>query len=252
MSAPLAGKFVDHYLVLGVDPGADTDAIQIAYMKLYEKYGADNIDTADAEKLDAIQAAYETLSDPELRKEFDAIKGVSRDSGRPMFMGMEFFDVLGREVGLRGALLSVLYDRRRSKPFTPALSMRQLESILDASVEAMNFSLWYLKQRGFVGSDDKSSLQITVAGMDFLENNRPKPEDVMPFIKLSAIMGAAPPEAPQEETPQQQETEPQAEELEPPAAAAAHLEEPVAPRAPLPKLDGASIRSMLNRAQPTR
>ncbi len=270
MSAPLAGKFVDHYAILGVDPGADTEAIQLAYMKFYEKYGADNIDTADAAKLDQIQAAYETLSDPELRKEFDAIKGVSRDSGKPMFTGMSFFDMLGQEVGLRGALLSVLYDRRRAKPFTPSLSMRQLESILDASVEAMNFALWYLKQRGFVGSDDKSSLLITVAGMDFLEQNRPNPEEVMPFIRLTAIMGGAQAEAaaaaratPEPEKAQLAGAEsatllanaPEAAAIESkPVEPSAVDPQPVTATQPasLPKLDAASIRNMLNRAQPTR
>ena len=44
-----------------------------------------------------------------------------------------------------------------------------------------------MKQRGYVINDDKSNLQITVEGMDFLEANRPSPEYVMPFIKPSAI-----------------------------------------------------------------
>lgn len=261
MSAPLAGKFVDHYVILGVDPGADTETIQIAYQKLYEKYGADNIDTADAGKLESIQGAYETLSDPYLRKEFDAIKGVSNSGGKPMFTGLGFFDMLGQEVGLRGALLSVLYDRRRAKPFTPALSMRQLEGILDASVEAMNFALWYLKQRGFVGSDDKSSLLITVAGMDFLEQNRPNPEEVMPFIRPSAIMNGEQADAAEAfrnnaPRPDTAKTEAAKSASEPPNVqdALQTEEAPVATPAPAPiaKLDGASIRNMLHRMQPTR
>jgi curved DNA-binding protein CbpA len=288
MSAPLAGKFVDHYVILGVDPGADNETIQTAYMKLQEKY---SIGTPEArEKLEALHAAFETLSDPYLRKEFDAIKGVSSNSGKPMFTGMSFFSMLGQEVGLRGALLSVLYDRRRSKPFTPALSMRQLESILDASVEAMNFALWYLKQRGFVGADDKSSLLITVAGMDFLEHNRPNPEEVMPFIRPSAIMNggqAQAAEAYRQNAPRPESAKPELHAVEEeatvaessPAAPQANTSaanqpegdrpeprptrqdthpQPVATRsaepqrAPRPKLDGASVRSMLNRTLPTR
>jgi len=188
MSAPLAGKFQDHYAVLAVDPSADAETIRRAYAKLQEKYGPENIDTRDDEKMATVNTAYETLTNPELRKEFDKIKGVGRDGGRPMFSGPEFFDTLSREVGLRGAVLSILYDRRRGRPFTPALSMRQLESMLETTSDALNFALWYLKQRNFVGTDDKSSLQITVLGMDFLESNRPNPEDVMPFIKLTSIL----------------------------------------------------------------
>jgi len=84
----------------------------------------------------------------------------------------------------------VLYDRRRTKPTAPSLSMRHLEVIIEASEVELSSALWYLKQRGLAASDDKSSLQITVDGMDFLESNKPAAEDVMAFIKPSAISGA--------------------------------------------------------------
>jgi hypothetical protein len=58
---------------------------------------------------------------------------------------------------------------------------------VEASVVRLNSALWYLKQRGLAASDDKSSLQITVDGMDFLESRRPLPEQVMPFIKPAAV-----------------------------------------------------------------
>ncbi len=189
MSAPLAGKFNDHYAILGVDPSAEKSVIERAYARMVEKYGAENIDTRDDEKLALINAAYETLSNPDLRKAFDAVKGVSRDHGRPMFPGLDFFDVLGREIGLRTALLCILYDRRRTSSSRPALSMRHIEAMLEAPLEALTFALWYAKQRGYVANDDKSNMQITVEGIDYLESSRPRPEDVMPFIKPTAISG---------------------------------------------------------------
>ena len=64
--------------------------------------------------------------------------------------------------------------------------MRHLELIVEATAAELASALWYLKQRGLAASDDKSSLQITVDGMDFLESKRPVPEDVMPFIKEDA------------------------------------------------------------------
>jgi curved DNA-binding protein len=189
MSVSPAGKFNDHYAILGIDSSADTDIIERAYAKMVGKYGPANIDFRDDEKFGVIQVAYETLSNPELRKEFDALKGLAGDHGRPMFVGVDFFEVLGREIGLRSALLCILYDRRRTKPATPALSMRHVEAMLEAPLEALTFALWYVKQRGYVANDDKSNMQITVEGMDYLEGNRPKPEDVMPFIKPAAISG---------------------------------------------------------------
>jgi len=190
MSAPLAGKFQDHYDVLGVEPRADSDAIQRAYAKLAQKYNPRNAETGDAEKFEAVNMAYETLSDVELRATFDRLKGTGQETGVPKFSGVEFFDTLGREGVRRTAILSVLYDRRLRKPTAPSLSMRHLELMVEATAEELSSAIWYLKQRGLAASDDKSSLQITVDGMDFLENRKPTAEDVMPFIK-GAGAGAA-------------------------------------------------------------
>jgi curved DNA-binding protein len=191
MSAPRAGKFQDHYALLGIDPKSDSDAIALAYAKWSEKYHPNNPETGDPEKFEKVNLAFEVLSDPLLRREFDNLKGVSLEVGTPKFSGLMFFDALGRGTGLRLALLCVLYDRRRTRPFTPSLSMRHVENILQSTEEELNFVMWYLKQRGLIGSDDKSSLQITVAGMDFLEKNHPAAELVMPFIKATGL--ASPP-----------------------------------------------------------
>jgi curved DNA-binding protein CbpA len=188
MSAPLAGKFQDHYQVLGVEVNAELETIQRIHSELARAYHPDNPNTADPQKLEAVNLAYEILSQPALRKEFDRVKGVGEDSSAPKFGGLEFFDFLGRGTGLRSALLCVLYDRRRSKPTTPGLSMRNIENMIAARVEDVTFVLWYLKQRNLVSSDDKSNLQITVEGMDFLEKNQPAPEFVMPFLRPSAVI----------------------------------------------------------------
>lgn len=190
MSAPLAGKFQDHYAILGVDPKADSDTIQQAYSKLAKKYHPKS-PTGDAEKFEALNQAYEVLVDPSLRAAFDQVKGVTREESAPKFSGPAFFEALGREAALRVAILCVLHDRRQTNPSRPGLSMRHLENIVDASNEELTGSLWYLKQRGLAVADDKSSLQITVDGMDFLEGRKPAPDDVMPFIKGANAPAAA-------------------------------------------------------------
>jgi curved DNA-binding protein CbpA len=187
MSAPVAGKFQDHYAILGVDPKANSETIQAAYAKLAERYRLDNPVTGNPEKFDSVNLAFEILCDASLRAEFDKIKGIDQDDGKPQFSGLEFFNALGRQTGLRAALLSVLYERRQKKPYRPAMSMRHLDGMLAATIDEMSFALWYLKQRGLVQSDDKSNLQITVQGMDFLEDKRPDAELVLPFIKPSAL-----------------------------------------------------------------
>lgn len=185
MSAPVAGKFQDHYAVLGIEPKSDSETVQRAYSRLAEKYHPNNATTGNKEKFDAVNLAYEVLSDPGLRRDYDALKGLDQDKGAPQFSGLSFFNALGRDAALRAALLCVLYDRRRTRPFTPSLSMRHLEILLDATTEELSFALWYLKQRSLVASDDKSSLQITVEGIDYLTAQSPTPELVMSLIKAA-------------------------------------------------------------------
>ena len=64
--------------------------------------------------------------------------------------------------------------------------MRHLENMLVASVDELNFTLWFLKQKGLAVTDDKSSIQITAKGMDWVEATRPTAELVMPLIRVQA------------------------------------------------------------------
>ena len=192
MSAPVSGNFQDHYSIFGIEPSADSETIQAAYARLAEKYHPDNPQTGDAHKFECVNQAYEVLSDPALRAAFDKVKGIDLEGGNPKFTGAEFFRALAQSAGLRAAVLCILYDRRRVKSFKPSLSMRHLEGMLYVGGESLNFALWYLKKRGLVVYDDKSAMEITVEGMDFLEQNRPTPETVMAFIRRDALTDQEP------------------------------------------------------------
>jgi curved DNA-binding protein CbpA len=187
MSGSVSGKFQDHYALLGIDSRADSETIQAVYSKLAEKYNPGNSQTGDADKFEAINLAYEVLSDPTLRAGFD-----KHEANQPKFTGVAFFSALEQGAVLRSAVLCVLYDRRRVKSTRPSLSIRHLENMLHVTPEELNFALWYLKQRGLVINDDKSSLEITVDGMDYLERNHPSAEAVMPLIKPDALSRAQP------------------------------------------------------------
>ena len=183
MSAPVAGKFQDHYAILNLSPNAQFEQIEIAHQRLSNLYHPQDGEEPDEEKFEAVRLAFEVLSDAILRRDFDKLKGVVRDE-RPKFSGPEFFEALARPAGLRAAMLCILYDYRRLHPFTPAISVRNVMSMLRATEEEANFCLWYLKQRGLLINDDKSNLVITADGLDFLESSPPSAESVMRFIKM--------------------------------------------------------------------
>jgi hypothetical protein len=81
-----------------------------------------------------------------------------------------------------------------------------MENMLQASSEELSFALWYLKQRGHVVSDDKSNLQLTADGMDYLERHPPTAEAILPLIKPESVAVAKteppPPPPPPERKPE--------------------------------------------------
>ncbi|MGH7566530.1 MAG: DnaJ domain-containing protein, partial [Gemmatimonadota bacterium] len=73
----------DYYQVLGVPQDADADAIKKAYRKLARKYHPDaNPDDPSAEeRFKAISEAYRVVSDPEKRKQYDAMRSAGAGAG---------------------------------------------------------------------------------------------------------------------------------------------------------------------------
>jgi len=90
-------EYKDYYQILGVDKGADEDAVRKAFRKLARKYHPDvakDKDSAEA-KFKEINEAYEVLGDPEKRKKYDQLgpnweqfsQGVPPGAGGPAYSG---------------------------------------------------------------------------------------------------------------------------------------------------------------------
>src|SRR5215210_8761225 len=96
----------DLYDILGVSKTASQDAIKKAYRKLARKHHPDANpgDSAAEERFKEVQAAYDVLSDPEKRKQYDAFGSAN---GRPGPGGFNAGDFdLGDLGGLFGDLFS--------------------------------------------------------------------------------------------------------------------------------------------------
>jgi hypothetical protein len=181
----VAGNFQDHYAVLGIEPDATSEVVQAAYSALARKWHPNNEQTGDREKFNAVNQAYEVLVDPIARAAFDSVRGGRGEAAPARFSGKRFFEGLEQFVACRMALLTILYDRRWTKPRTPGLSVRELESLLAVGAEQLQFTVWYLKQKGLIAADDKSNLSITVQGMDVVEAEPPRLEVIEGILKPS-------------------------------------------------------------------
>jgi DnaJ-class molecular chaperone len=92
---------MDHYQTLGVSPQADQKEIKKAYRKLAGKHHPDK--GGDAEEFKKLQTAYDTLSDPQKRAEYDNPNPFAQfqQGGNPFGENSPFGDIFGDIFGQR-------------------------------------------------------------------------------------------------------------------------------------------------------
>jgi curved DNA-binding protein CbpA len=124
--------------------------------------------TGDREKFLALQRAYEALADPAQRAQYDAAPRSRRVETLPA--PQEPFLGIGTDVDRRLGLLSLLYHQRRTNEENPSLSARDLETMMGLPRGGLNFTLWYLKAKGYITREDSSECAITAQGVDHIED----------------------------------------------------------------------------------
>jgi curved DNA-binding protein CbpA len=180
--------FVDYYEMLRVSPGAELESIQRVHRALAARYHPDNLETGDLERFLLVNEAFQVLSDPEKRKEFDANYKSKKENPMPVFLTKEFTEGVDGEINRRMGLLCLLYTQRRTNSLQPALSVLEIEQLMFIPREHLIFTIWYLKAKRFLVQDDRSSLMITAEGIDFIEANLPEHKTMFKMLE-AADMG---------------------------------------------------------------
>jgi len=160
--------FVDHYEVLQISPNADVETIRRVYRIQAQRFHPDNLESGDAGSFRRISDAYEVLVDPQRRAAYDRDHREFRRRAAvetPVPAAPRVTDEMQR----REQILGVLYSRRFSHPQQPSLNLRDLETLLNTPKGDLEFSLWYLKESGYLIRTDSAHHTITLKGVQFAE-----------------------------------------------------------------------------------
>jgi curved DNA-binding protein len=161
----------DHYEFLQISPNAQPDTIHRVYRFLAARFHPDNPETGDPEKFLLLNRAFEVLSDPEQRAEYDAKLRSKQDEPNPVFESVDFLDGIEGEMNRRLAVLSLLYRRCRANVHDPKVSLRELEMLMGFPREYLDFTTWYLRTKKYITREDNSDFALTALGVDYVEAN---------------------------------------------------------------------------------
>ena len=168
-----ATKTLDYYEFLQISPHADYETIHRVYRYLASRFHPDNPETGDPEKFFLLKTAYDVLSAPDRRSDYD------REYERevpvrqvPLSESVDFMDQVQGELNRRLAVLAVLYYKRRSNPFDPQVSLAEIARRMGFPRDYLDFTTWYLTKKGFISRADNSDFSLTADGVDYIETQR--------------------------------------------------------------------------------
>ena len=167
--------FTDYYEILEVSPNANSETIERIFRHLALRYHPDNQDTGDKLRFSEIMEAFGTLKDSVKRVQYDI--HYKNHSGSRWKLSEEASDTKGIEgdVVIQDKLLSILYVKRRQDIKDPGIGNVELERMSGCPREHLEFHLWYLKEKGWIGRLENGMLAITAEGVD-RTNSEPRRE----------------------------------------------------------------------------
>jgi len=163
---------IDYYEFLQISPHADAETIHRVYRYLAGRLHPDNPESGDPEMFRMLKAAYDTLSNPSRRAEYDSACRKEAKEEPPLAKSIDFLDSIEGEQNRRIALLAVLYYKRRANPRFPEVSLAEIERRMGFPRDYLDFTTWYLTKKGYVSRADNSDFSLTAEGVDYIESQR--------------------------------------------------------------------------------
>ncbi len=161
----------DYYEFLQISPNAQAETVHRVYRFLASRYHPDNPETGDPEKFLLLNRAYEVLSEPMRRAQYDEFLRTRPARPDEIFESVDFLDGIQGETNRRLAVLALLYRKCRGSIHNPSISLLDLETHMGFPREYLDFTIWYLRSKKYVSQDDGAALALTSLGVDYVEAN---------------------------------------------------------------------------------
>ena len=165
--------FVDYYELMQISPNAEPETIHRVFRIMAARYHPDNAETGDSEKFLLLTKGYAVLSDPARRAAYDEVHRARHAQPLPVFGLKEFAEGLEGEVNRRLGILSLLYNRRRTNPDNPGISVLEFESVMAFPREHLEFAIWFLREKEYIRPGNNSDYVISAAGVEYIESEVP-------------------------------------------------------------------------------
>ena len=173
-------EFIDYYELLEISANAQLETIQRVYKMMALRFHPDNQKTGDISRFLQLNQAYEVLTDPRRRAEYDSLREMRNTEPVEPVEPSKIFETKDFEVGVEGesnrrlGVLCYLYSRRRNDPDHPGLTAWALREIMGFTHKDLMFAMWYLREHDFIRLDDRNEYTVTGHGVDFVEKKFPE------------------------------------------------------------------------------
>ena len=175
-------SLADYYELLQISPNAEPETVHRVFRMLAMRFHPDNPETGDNQRFLTLNRAYEVLSDPDQRREYDELFLQQKEEPMAVFWLKDFTEGTEGEANRRMGILCLLYHKRRVNPEEPGMSLLQLETVMAFPREHLRFSLWFLQEKKFVRFNENSEYEITGEGTEYTESNSPKQEHLQRLL----------------------------------------------------------------------
>jgi len=178
-------SFIDFYEMMQISPKAEPETLQRVYRMLASRYHPDNPETGDTERFVLLNRAYQILMEPEARTAYDVTYHLHRLEPLNVFNLKEFAVGIDGEGNRRMGILSLLYNRRRTNPEAPGMSLLEFETLMSFPREHLVFTLWYLKEKKLLRQGEESDFIISADGVDYVDSHLPSNQILYKMLKAA-------------------------------------------------------------------